>query len=59
VGGAPNSRHRHADAADIVVSQVPPSNVADYLESKDPGRWGLGRYSSFTHIDTRGYSARW
>lgn len=61
VGGASSSRHlvKFADAADIVVSNTSPSAVANYLESIDPGRYGIGRYSSFTHIDVRGYSARW
>lgn len=63
VGGARNSRHKteYADAADIVVSGVFASRVADYLEAADQGEWGIGRYpsSGFTHIDVRGYSARW
>lgn len=63
VGGASNSRHKveNADAADIVVQGIVASRVADYLEAQDPGKWGVGRYPSagFTHIDVRGYSARW
>lgn len=63
VGGASNSRHKveYADAADIVVSGIVASRVADYLEANDPGKWGIGRYpsSGFTHIDVRGHSARW
>ncbi len=61
VGGAASSRHlnKYADAADIVVNGISPSSVASYLEATDPGNRGIGRYSSFTHIDVRGYSARW
>lgn len=63
VGSVKNSRHRteFADAADIVVRGVVASRVADYLEANDPGAWGIGRYprAGFTHIDVRGYSARW
>ena len=61
VGSSEKSRHRAWDAVDIAVKNVAPSKVADYLESQDPGRWGIGRYpdSGFTHVDTRGYSARW
>lgn len=61
VGGATNSQHLFGigTAADIVVRDVNPSTVADWLEQQDPGRWGIGRYRNFTHVDTRGYSARW
>ena len=62
VGGATNSRHKieNADAADIVVAGVAPSTVHEYLTQEYPGQYGIGRYSSFTHIDTRpGGAARW
>lgn len=56
VGGAANSQHLYGTAADIVVSGVSPSKVADYCESFADG---LGRYKTFTHIDCRGHKARW
>ena len=62
VGGASNSRHKveHADAADIVVQDVAPSKVHSYLTSTYPGKYGIGKYNSFTHIDVRpGGPARW
>lgn len=62
VGGASQSRHKtgYADAADIVVKDIPPWLVADYLEARYPVKYGVGRYSSFTHIDTRPNGpARW
>lgn len=59
VGGAPTSQHLRGRAADIVVPGVPAAEVAEYLDSIDPGAYGLGRYNTFTHIDTRGYKARW
>jgi len=62
VGGASNSRHldTYADAADIVVSGVTPHTVHAYLVGKYPSQYGLGSYSSFTHIDTRPNGpARW
>ncbi len=55
VGGASNSQHIHGKAADIVVRGVKPStvyNAADKLFN------GVGRYNTFTHVDTRGYKAR-
>lgn len=62
VGGASNSRHKagNADAADIVVAHVSPQDVHEYLISTYPNKYGIGRYNSFTHIDTRpGAAARW
>ena len=57
VGGASSSQHLYGRAADIVVKGVKPSIVADYCETLGFG--GIGRYSTFTHVDTRGKKARW
>lgn len=59
VGGARNSVHKQGKAADIKVTGITPSRVADYLEHAYPGRYGVGRYASFTHIDVRESPARW
>ncbi|MEY0983305.1 MULTISPECIES: D-Ala-D-Ala carboxypeptidase family metallohydrolase [Providencia] len=59
VGGAPKSQHLLGTAADIKVKDVTPKAVADYLESQFPDSYGIGRYKTFTHIDVRGYKARW
>jgi uncharacterized protein YcbK (DUF882 family) len=57
VGGMPNSQHLYGRAADIIVRDVEPDDVADFLEDKASG---LGRYSTFTHLDSRsGFNARW
>ena len=57
VGGADNSFHVISRAADFYVKGVDVEDVADYLEDKAPG---LGRYSSWVHVDTRnGGWARW
>ncbi len=61
VGGASNSRHVIGDATDIVVAGMTPSQVADICE---PMFNGLGRYDTFTHVDSRpllakGVKARW
>lgn len=55
IGGEPNSMHMKGHATDIVVSGMTPLEVQDACESFD----GLGRYDTFTHIDSRGYKARW
>lgn len=60
VGGSKNSWHLSGHAADIQVFNVSPRVVHSYLESCSyAGLIGLGKYNSFTHIDTRGYKARW
>ena len=57
VGGASKSQHLRSRACDIVVKDVEPKAVADYAESLGIS---VGRYNSFTHVDTRsGIAARW
>lgn len=55
IGGATNSMHKKGTATDIQVSGMSPNEVQDACEKFD----GLGRYDTFTHIDSRGTSARW
>lgn len=59
VGGATYSQHLYGKAADIKVSGVAPSVVADYVETLMPGTGGIGRYSTFTHVDVRKVKSRW
>ena len=59
VGGATYSQHLYGKAADIKVSGVAPSVVADYVETLIPGTGGIGRYSTFTHVDVRKVKSRW
>lgn len=59
VGGSSRSQHLFGRAADIVVRDVGPDEVADYLERTFTGRLGVGRYTRFTHVDSRGNAARW
>jgi uncharacterized protein YcbK (DUF882 family) len=60
-GGATDSLHLKARAADIAVAGVSPSKVADYVENGPlKGKGGVGRYNTFTHVDTRSNGpARW
>jgi uncharacterized protein YcbK (DUF882 family) len=55
VGGSKNSQHKLGTATDIQVDDMDPSEVQDDCEHFD----GLGRYETFTHIDSRGSKARW
>jgi uncharacterized protein YcbK (DUF882 family) len=59
VGGAPDSEHMRGIAADIVVDGVPAWEVHSYLSMKYPGRYGIGKYQTWTHIDVRQRAARW
>ena len=55
VGGVSSSQHTKGTATDIQMSSMDPDEVADACEKFD----GLGRYDTFTHIDSRGSKARW
>lgn len=59
VGGATYSQHLYGTAADIKVSGVTASAVADYVETLMPSTGGIGRYSTFTHVDVRKVKSRW
>jgi uncharacterized protein YcbK (DUF882 family) len=57
VGGSERSQHTLGRAADIQVVDVSPADVQDLAESLG---LSVGRYETFTHIDTRtGVPARW
>ena len=55
--GALKSQHLIGRAADITVAGVSPCVVADFAESINVP--GVGRYATFTHIDSRDGVARW
>lgn len=66
VGGSKRSEHLvtpedpFADAGDIVVKDVTPTSVYLHLKSLPYANLlGLGKYRTFTHVDVRGYGARW
>ncbi|MFH7244643.1 MAG: D-Ala-D-Ala carboxypeptidase family metallohydrolase [Spirulina sp.] len=59
VGGARFSRHLSGDAVDFVISGVSCFNVYARLNPWWGNRGGLASSSVFTHIDVRGYRARW
>lgn len=63
VGGATNSTHMRALAADIVAIGVAPSKVREtILQLIAQGKMhngGLGKYATFTHYDVRNSAARW
>lgn len=58
VGGVTGSRHLLGDGVDIVVTGMSAPEVYDRLNTWYGKRGGLGKARSFTHLDGRGYSAR-
>lgn len=58
VGGASNSQHLYGAAADIVVGGFRPHEVYKHLNQWHGDKGGLGDGAAFTHIDLRGYGAR-
>ncbi|MBW4514166.1 MAG: DUF882 domain-containing protein [Timaviella obliquedivisa GSE-PSE-MK23-08B] len=59
VGGASQSRHMWGDAVDFVIDGVSPYDIYDRLSPWWGDRGGLASSSVFTHLDARGYEARW
>ena len=59
IGGARASYHIRGRAADIQVQGASPAVIQGYLDNAYPDKFGIGSYSSFTHIDTRTKKARW
>jgi uncharacterized protein YcbK (DUF882 family) len=60
IGSTDRSQHTKGRAADIVVKDMTPQAVHRYLVETYKGKYGIGAYSDFTHIDTRsGVPARW
>jgi uncharacterized protein YcbK (DUF882 family) len=59
-GGLAGSQHLRGRAADIVVEGVNAFEVYAFLDELHPHDLGLGRYATFTHVDTRTDGpARW
>lgn len=59
VGGVSNSQHLYGGAADIIVGGMPPHEVFRQLDQWHSSKGGLGDSQHFTHLDLRGYRARW
>ena len=63
VGGATNSYHLSAQAADIRCAGLPPVElhavIRDLIASGYIHDGGLGLYDTFVHYDIRGTKARW
>jgi hypothetical protein len=58
-GGANNSTHLIGLGVDFVVEGVPPLEVYKKLHDWHGSKGGLGKSRRMTHLDRRGYLARW
>lgn len=60
VGSNNKSQHPKARAIDGQIVGVSPENVYSYLDTKYHGKYGIGLYKTFVHLDTRTDGpARW
>ncbi len=63
IGGAPDSMHLRAMAADITVKSKTPKQVKAFIERliklKKVKFGGIGLYPGFVHVDIREAYARW
>lgn len=59
VGGTARSQHILGKAADIAARDVAPADIYSWLDLRYSGKYGIGSYDSFTHIDVRSNRARW
>jgi uncharacterized protein YcbK (DUF882 family) len=62
VGGKSRSYHMQNQALDMQFRGASPRRVADvarFLRKKGKFSGGIGRYSSFVHMDTRGFNVDW
>ena len=60
-GARRDSMHKHNLALDLKYATSPRNvaQMADRMRDRGYFRGGIGRYGSFTHIDTRGENADW
>lgn len=63
IGGAKNSFHVQAKAADIVVADIEPKKlhamIEKWIEQGKLNFKGVGLYNTFVHVDVRDRKARW
>ena len=59
VGGSTFSQHKYGVAADIVVQETAPAQVARYAETLMPKKGGIGLYNWGVHVDVRANRSRW
>lgn len=59
VGGVNTSKHTKGIAVDYRIEHVDADLLFEYLASKYPDRYGIGKYKGRTHMDMRTKPTRW
>lgn len=60
VGGVRDSQHLYGRAADIWIEGMTPVELSRMaMQIPEFRNGGIGVYSTFVHVDVRGYPARW
>ena len=58
-GSNHKSQHPRCRAIDFTIDGTKPQAVANYAATQIPSSGGIGRYKTFTHVDTRQSMSRW
>ena len=59
VGSNDDSMHPRMCAIDHYIKGVSMKELFDYYNNKYPGKFGIGLYKLFVHLDSRPNQARW
>ena len=60
IGGSKKSQHTLGRAVDFIVKGYDAEQVYNHLDYLYPDQYGLGKYSTWVHLDTRSEGpARW
>ena len=59
VGGKIGSQHPRGKAADIIVRDINPVVIYNFLTHTYPDTYGFGLAKSFVHVDVREEKGRW
>lgn len=57
--GSKYSKHLDGRAIDHRIREVSVKELHEYYMVKYPGKYGIGKYRTFVHLDTRKDMARW
>lgn len=59
IGSNETSQHIQGRAIDFSINDIDPVDIWVALNQKYPERFGIGKYPTFTHFDSRAIRARW
>lgn len=59
VKGSKESKHMLGIAADFTILNATTDDIYDYLNMTFPKCYGIGKYSTWIHLDVRPERARW